>query len=116
MKLKPARDYIVSCNAGGLSVIENGALLGKTLRDYVKENPAALGTRAKRYGSFPLLIKAVNDNGDKQYVISSQAGTGVQRSFIYNSEYTYSKETAAAGELFAVEKNGNIIRHMAHDK
>ena len=215
-----AEAWEVSCHKDGPAVIENGAFAGKTLAAFVKDEPAALGTRAKKFADFPMLVKLIDSRDDlsiqvhpsdafalrneKQYgktecwyIISAEQGAGIyygmnrdvtrdefrkalaenrvaellnfvkvspgevyfipagtvhaigrgvtlceaqQNSNLTYRVYDYNRlgpdgkprelhtdkafavanfarqEITGQGGLFAVEKNGNIITHMAHDK
>ena len=50
-----AESWEVSCHPNGASTIEG---TGETLADYLKRNPAAMGT--KHQGEFPILIKLID--------------------------------------------------------
>jgi len=215
-----AEAWEVSCHKDGPSVIVSGEYAGRLLSEFIAENPACTGTRAKKFNSFPMLVKLIDSREDlsvqvhpsdafalrheKQYgktecwyIISAEPGAGIYYGFnrdvsreefkkaieenrvtellnfikvnpgeIYylpagtvhaigrgvtlceaqqNSNLTYRvydfnrlgpdgkprelhidkalavsnlsrQEIIGQGGLFAVEKNGNIITHMAHDK
>lgn len=54
-----AESWELSCHRDGPSVIAEGPHAGKTLAEYVAENPACLGTKHKG-GVFPVLIKLID--------------------------------------------------------
>lgn len=63
-----AESWELSCHEAGLCVIENGAYAGRTLRDYLRENPKHLSASASADTEFPLLIKLI----DAQQMLSVQ--------------------------------------------
>lgn len=60
---KTAESWEVCCHKNGMSIIENGELNGKTIKeaiDLYKED--LIGTKAKKYDRFPLFIKYIDAN------------------------------------------------------
>ncbi len=56
-----AESWEVSCHSDGLCHIENGLFAGKTLLEYIETNgKKVLGTKARDYDYFPLLIKLID--------------------------------------------------------
>ena len=99
-----AESWELSCHEAGLSVIESGAYAGKTLRDYLQENPSHLSHLADGKTEFPLLIKLIdaeqmlsvqvhpddeyarrveNSSGKTEmwYVVSAKSGAGIYYGF-----------------------------------
>ncbi len=54
-----AESWELSCHKDGYSIIANGDDKGKTLNEYIKNNPAVLGTYATS-GELPILIKLID--------------------------------------------------------
>ena len=54
-----AESWVLSCHADGMSVIDGGKYDGVSLKDYIKENPAVLGTDRKS-DELPILIKFID--------------------------------------------------------
>ena len=57
---KIAESWVLSCQKDGESVIQNGTYAGKTLRQFVKENKTALGTKTMEEETAPVLIKLID--------------------------------------------------------
>ncbi|MCH5325290.1 MAG: class I mannose-6-phosphate isomerase [Eubacterium sp.] len=57
---KIAESWELSCHKDGESVIDGGAYDGKTLKEYLAENKAALGSACDRFEYFPILIKLID--------------------------------------------------------
>ncbi len=55
-----AESWELSCHKDGSSVIADGKYAGKTLPEYIAENPAALGENCKKFEFFPVLIKLID--------------------------------------------------------
>lgn len=55
-----AESWELSCHKDGQSIIANGEYAGKTLTEYLAENPQALGTNCERFEYFPVLIKLID--------------------------------------------------------
>lgn len=61
---KLAEGWMLSCHKDGENTIENGKYFGKTLSEYVKENPDCLGENGKKFEYFPILIKLIDAKDD----------------------------------------------------
>lgn len=62
---KVAESWELSCHKDGQSVIANGVAQGKTLAAYIEEQgQQILGTNAKKFPYFPLLIKLIDAKGN----------------------------------------------------
>lgn len=59
-KDKLAESWELSCHKDGQSVIANGDYAGKTLSEFLAENPDALGKNCRRFEYFPVLIKLID--------------------------------------------------------
>lgn len=154
MKLKAALNdtannggsWEVSCQSDMPSIIGNGAYAGQTLADFLKSEPAATGTRAKRFSAFPMLVKLIScaGGGDiclqvspseacvprkekqygktRRYIIEYFIPAGTEYAVCKNVtrcealENGEKQEMSPQSSLSAAEKNGNIITHLAHDK
>lgn len=57
---KLAESWELSCHKDGESVIANGEYKGRTLSEYLAENPQAKGENCKRFENFPVLIKLID--------------------------------------------------------
>lgn len=55
-----AESWELSCHKDGMSIIGNGEYAGKTLKEFLEENPSALGTNCNRFEYFPVLIKLID--------------------------------------------------------
>lgn len=55
-----AESWELSCHKDGQSIIANGEYAGKTLTEYLAENPQALGTNCESFEYFPVLIKLID--------------------------------------------------------
>lgn len=116
----------------------------ESAEDFVRNEPASLGSRAKRFNTFPMLIRLINGGGgnfsvqiqpseacttrnEKQYgkakyrcavyyFVPEGADWAVCKGIArYETQNGEERETPGQS-LFAAEKNGNIITHLAHDK
>ena len=61
---KLAEGWMLSCHKDGENTISNGKYEGKTLTEFVKENPDSLGENGKRFEYFPILIKLIDAKND----------------------------------------------------
>lgn len=57
---KVAESWELSCHKDGQSVISTGEFKGKTLSQYLSENPSALGKSCDKFDNFPILIKLID--------------------------------------------------------
>lgn len=57
---KLAESWELSCHKDGMSVIMDGQYAGKTLNEFLAENPEALGENCKKFEYFPVLIKLID--------------------------------------------------------
>ena len=110
-----AESWELSCHGAGLSVIENGAHAGWTLRDYLKAYPQHLCAGADAQTEFPLLIKLIdaeanlsvqvhpdddyarrvehtNGKTEMWYVVDAKPGAGIY----YGFKETVTREQMAA--------------------
>lgn len=55
-----AESWELACHNDGSSIIADGEYAGKTLPEYLAENPEALGKSCDRFTSFPVLIKLID--------------------------------------------------------
>lgn len=55
-----AESWELSCHPDGESIIADGAYAGRTLTEFLHENPDALGTNCSRFDRFPVLIKLID--------------------------------------------------------
>jgi len=55
-----AESWELSCHKDGMSVIGNGSYAGRTLNEFLAENPQALGKNCERFDDFPVLIKLID--------------------------------------------------------
>ena len=55
-----AEAWVLSCHKDGPSTIVGGEYDGKTLAEYIKENPDALGANCRRFADFPILTKFID--------------------------------------------------------
>lgn len=55
-----AESWELSCHKDGQSVIANGGYAGRTLSEYLAENPGALGKNCEDFEYFPVLIKLID--------------------------------------------------------
>ena len=55
-----AEAWVLSCHKDGASFIVGGAYDGKTLAEFIKENPSSLGENCKRFNDFPILTKFID--------------------------------------------------------
>ncbi len=61
---KLAEGWMLSCHKDGENTISNGKYEGKTLTEFVKENPDSLGENGKKFEYFPILIKLIDAKND----------------------------------------------------
>ncbi len=59
-----AESWELSCHKDGMSVIADGEYKGRTLNEYLRDNPGSLGTNCKRFDTFPVLIKLIDAKDD----------------------------------------------------
>lgn len=59
-----AESWELSCHPNGPSVIRGGQEDGKTLAEYLKEHPEAIGTNGSSFEQFPILIKLIDAKKD----------------------------------------------------
>ena len=79
-----AESWELSCHKDGLSVIASGSFKGKTLAEYIRDNPVALGTACDRFEDFPIITKLIDakDNlsvqvhPDNDYARAVEGGFG----------------------------------------
>ena len=57
---KLAESWELSCHKDGASVIANGEYKGRTLNEFLSENPDACGTACSKFEYFPILIKLID--------------------------------------------------------
>ncbi len=57
---KIAESWELSCHRDGMSIIGNGEYKGRTLYEYLKENPEAIGNSCESADEFPVLIKLID--------------------------------------------------------
>lgn len=74
-----AEAWVLSCHPDGPSLLPNG----RTLTDYLKQNPAALGTNCAQFEDFPLLIKLI----DAKENLSIQVHPSDQYALQYERQY-----------------------------
>lgn len=55
-----AESWELSCHKDGMSIIANGEYSGRSLKDFLNENPSALGTKCSKFDDFPILIKLID--------------------------------------------------------
>ncbi|MBQ9957353.1 MAG: class I mannose-6-phosphate isomerase [Ruminococcus sp.] len=55
-----AESWELSCHKDGHSVIAEGEYKGRTLAEYLEENPDAMGKNCERFENFPVLIKLID--------------------------------------------------------
>lgn len=55
-----AESWELSCHKDGQSIIANGKYTGKTLSEYLADNPQAMGTNCESFEYFPVLIKLID--------------------------------------------------------
>ena len=55
-----AESWELSCHKDGMSIIANGEYSGSSLKDFLNENPSALGTKCSKFDDFPILIKLID--------------------------------------------------------
>lgn len=55
-----AESWELSCHKDGHSIIAEGEYRGRTLAEYLEENPDALGKNCDRFENFPVLIKLID--------------------------------------------------------
>lgn len=55
-----AESWEISCHKDGHSIIAEGEYKGRTLAEYLEENPDALGKNCDRFENFPVLIKLID--------------------------------------------------------
>ncbi len=55
-----AESWELSCHPDGESIIADGAYAGRTLTEYLKDHPEALGKNCARFDRFPVLIKLID--------------------------------------------------------
>lgn len=59
-----AETWELSCHPDGPSTIAEGPSAGKTLTEYLQQNPAAAGSNCARFQDFPVLIKLIDAKRD----------------------------------------------------
>ena len=59
-KERIAESWELSCHPDGESMIASGEYKGKTLTEFLKENPDALGVHCEKFDRFPVLIKLID--------------------------------------------------------
>ncbi|MDE5946287.1 MAG: class I mannose-6-phosphate isomerase [Oscillospiraceae bacterium] len=55
-----AESWELACHKDGMSIISGGEYDGKTLYQYITENPQSLGKNAEKFKNFPILIKLID--------------------------------------------------------
>ncbi|HOF68303.1 MAG TPA: class I mannose-6-phosphate isomerase [Ruminococcus sp.] len=55
-----AESWELSCHKDGMSIIANGEYSGRSLKDFLNENPSAIGTKCSKFDDFPILIKLID--------------------------------------------------------
>lgn len=55
-----AESWELSCRSDGMSIIENGEYSGRTISDFLADNPDALGKNCEKFEYFPVLIKLID--------------------------------------------------------
>lgn len=55
-----AESWELSCHKDGMSIISDDEYDGKTLYQYITENPKSLGRNAEKFEYFPILIKLID--------------------------------------------------------
>ena len=55
-----AESWELSCHKDGQSIIANGRYKGRTLAEFLAENPEAAGSNCDRFEDFPVLIKLID--------------------------------------------------------
>ncbi len=55
-----AESWELSCHPDGESIIADGEYTGKTLTEFLRDHPEALGTSCDRFDRFPVLIKLID--------------------------------------------------------
>lgn len=79
-----AESWELSCHPAGESKITNGCFAGMTLKNFVEKNPEALGTNAKQFQNFPVLIKllasskklSIQVHPTEEYALTQKNETG----------------------------------------
>ena len=117
-----AESWEVSCHKDGPSEIDNGIYAGKTLAAFIKNEPSSLGTRAKRFADFPMLVKLIDSREDlsvqvhpndafalrneKQYgktecwyIVSAEPGAGIYYGFNRNVTRDEVKQAIAENRI-----------------
>lgn len=59
-----AEAWVLSCHPDGPSTVCNGPWAGKTLAQYIQENPGCLGTDCDKFEEFPILTKLIDAKGN----------------------------------------------------
>ena len=59
-----AESWECSTHPDGLSIIGSGPYKGRTLKEYLQENPSALGLKCKGMNDLPILVKLIDANQD----------------------------------------------------
>ncbi|MBE6875232.1 MAG: class I mannose-6-phosphate isomerase [Ruminococcus sp.] len=128
-KERIAESWELSCHPDGESMIASGEYKGKTLTEFLKENPDALGVHCEKFDRFPVLIKLIDarenlsvqvhpDNAyalkhetdwgktELWYIVEAEPGAEI----IYGFQDTLTKEQFR----FAIEHNTILdwVRHV----
>lgn len=102
-----AESWEVSCHKDGPSTIDNGCMAGKTLADFLKNKPAAAGTRAKKFTYFPMMVKLIDSREDLSVKVNPPD------SYALRIEKQPGK--TECWYIMAAEKNAGIFFGMSRD-
>lgn len=96
-----AESWELSCHEKGESVIINGEFSLRKLSAVVEENPNFLGSKARKFPFFPILVKLIDSNGNLSVQVHPDDGYALENEGQYGkTEMWYIVEAKNGGGVY----------------